>query len=153
MAWPTYLNENVNALRRSGLCELAATLAVSEHYNGKRPFPIHHFHFSQTAVPTQHLFISQNLQQPVAFHVHRFCFARRPFPIQPLRHHQQLPQPARRSKPKTSAAVRSFCRDLELVLPDGCGAKRPFSPTNSFLNVQPARSTGLNFAPLTQNGG
>ncbi|MBK8986521.1 MAG: hypothetical protein IPM39_10640 [Chloroflexi bacterium] len=36
---------------------------------------------SKPAVPTQHRFISQNLQQPVAFHVYHFCFTGRPFPI------------------------------------------------------------------------
>jgi hypothetical protein len=43
MPLPTCLNETVNALRRSELTGLAATLAVSDHYNGKRPFPFHHF--------------------------------------------------------------------------------------------------------------
>jgi hypothetical protein len=88
----------------------------------------------------------------VALHVHHFCCAKRPFPIQLLRHFQQLPQPAYRSKTKTFAAARSFYRNLELILP-GVGEQNGRSrPPTSFLNVQPGRSTCLNFALLRLNG-
>ncbi|MBE2199879.1 MAG: hypothetical protein IAE79_14790 [Anaerolinea sp.] len=52
----------------------------------RRPFPIHHVHFSkqpapsevEVAVSIQHLFIPQNLQQPAAFPIHHFCYPKQP---------------------------------------------------------------------------
>ena len=61
----------VNTLRRSGLTELATTLANDEHYNGKRPFSLNHFCFDQRPFPTHFLALAKT------------CHDQRPFPTNP----------------------------------------------------------------------
>lgn len=55
MTWPTCLSEFVNALRRSGLTELATTLAVAQKFNIKRPFPFHNSGTPNLPFPTDPL--------------------------------------------------------------------------------------------------
>ena len=111
----------VKTLRRSGLTELAATLATAKHYNGKRPFPIHHFGTQNRSFPSNALAIPKtSANQPA------------PQTAKPLPLPNRLPVNV-----CASLAGQGRCTNGRSPFQNLCHAKRPFPNQRAHVPQNP----------------